>query len=78
MGFRWFVRTLALRLQLAGWVKNLPDGTVEIAAHGSDDRLKEFQKAVLRGPEGALVTAVEELVPVNEALEHPFSVTHHR
>ncbi len=35
VGFRYHVRALAVRLHLAGHVKNLDDGTVEIACEGA-------------------------------------------
>ena len=39
VGFRWFVREAAIALDLAGWVRNRPDGSVEVAADGDDDRV---------------------------------------
>jgi acylphosphatase len=78
VGFRWFVRTLALRLDLAGWVMNLPDGTVEIAAQGSDAQLEEFLNEVRRGPDGADVSRVDVLAPSNDALACPFAVRRDR
>jgi len=62
VGFRWFVRTEARRLGLAGWVRNLPDGTVEMRASGIAQFLSALEQAIQRGPEGASVsqtTAVE-------------------
>ena len=34
VGFRWWVRSRALQLDLRGWAKNLPDGRVEVLAQG--------------------------------------------
>lgn len=34
VGFRYWVRQEAQSLGLAGWVANLPDGTVEVVAEG--------------------------------------------
>lgn len=58
VGFRWFVRTEARRLGLAGWVRNLPDGTVEVRASGIAQFLAALEQAIQRGPEGAEVTGV--------------------
>ncbi|UQX89973.1 acylphosphatase [Jatrophihabitans telluris] len=35
VGFRWWTRSRALELGLAGWAMNLPDGRVEVVAEGS-------------------------------------------
>jgi len=72
VGFRWFVRVAARRLQLAGWVTNRRDGTVEIAASGREEKLAEFRRVVSRGPDGAEVTGVAELDPIAEELGFPF------
>jgi acylphosphatase len=36
VGFRYFVVREAEALSLAGWVRNLPDGRVEVLASGDD------------------------------------------
>jgi len=74
VGFRWFVRVVGRKLQLSGWVRNRPDGTVEIAAEGSEDRLAELRALVSRGPEEAEVSGVADLEPVTEGLGFPFVV----
>lgn len=61
VGFRWFVRREASRLSLAGWVRNRPDGSVEVAAEGSADALAELRVVLAEGPEGARVAEVREL-----------------
>ena len=54
---------------------NLPDGSVEVAASGRQDKLDEFRRILGRGPDGAEVTAVEDLDPVDaETLEFPFAI----
>lgn len=61
VGFRWFVRTEARRLGLAGWVRNLPDGTVEMRASGIAQFLAALEQAIQRGPEGASVTQLTQV-----------------
>lgn len=73
IGFRWFVRVHARRLGLAGWVANDADGSVEIAASGDQAKLDELKRTVARGPNGAVIEAVDELQPVDN-LEYPFTV----
>lgn len=77
VGFRWFVRVSGRRLQLSGWVKNRPDGSVEVTASGSDDRLTELRKLLSRGPDGASVTAVIDLddaAAFADEIEFPFAM----
>ena len=42
VGFRVTVRSIAEDLQVRGWVKNLPDGRVEVVAEAEEDAIKEF------------------------------------
>ena len=74
VGFRWFARVNGRRLQLAGWVMNLPDGGVEVAASGRDDKVEEFRKLLSKGPDGAVVSDVLDLGPVDGELEFPFAM----
>ncbi len=59
VGFRYFVRREALRLELSGWVANEPDGTVEAAAEGPVAALEQFAELLSMGPPGASVTNVD-------------------
>lgn len=74
VGFRWFVRELARRTDLAGWVQNKPDGTVEIAVEGDEESLDRLEKAVHRGPPGAQVDEVARRPDSAEPLSRPFEV----
>ncbi len=42
MGFRFTAERAADDLTLTGWVRNNPEGNVEIVCEGSEDNLKEF------------------------------------
>lgn len=59
VGFRFFAEAAALREGLHGWVRNLPDGRVEISAEGDAEALERFERQVRQGPRGARVEAVE-------------------
>lgn len=77
VGFRWFVRERARRLGLAGWVRNLPDGSVEVAAAGDDQQLALLRGELRAGPRGAAVETLEEMsAPPVEPLSKPFGVIH--
>lgn len=58
VGFRQFVFTTAVKLNLCGWVRNTYDGDVEVVAEGSPDVLDEFLTALRKGPRMAFVTNV--------------------
>lgn len=47
VGFRYTARNLAERFQVVGYVKNLPDGRVELVAEGDASELDRFHGAVL-------------------------------
>ncbi len=58
VGFRYFTLREALRLKLSGWVRNLPDGTVEVYAEGALPNLNQLLTALKKGPSMALVEQV--------------------
>jgi len=61
VGFRWFVLRVARTEGLAGWVRNLPDGSVELLATGETGALARLRAALRLGPPASRVEAVEEL-----------------
>lgn len=61
VGFRWFVREQARRCELAGWVANRSDGSVEVVSTGHEECIERFRRALEVGPPGARVEAVVEL-----------------
>jgi len=61
VGFRWFVEREAHILQIAGWVRNEPDGSVEVLAMGSREQLAGLRLRLHEGPRAARVDNVEEL-----------------
>jgi acylphosphatase len=61
VGFRWFVREAARQHRLAGWVRNRPDGSVELEASGDDAAFRQFIAEIREGPPGARVDEIREL-----------------
>jgi len=50
----------ARALGLTGWVSNLRDGTVEVMAEGSEEKLGALLKWCQQGPRLAKVTKIDE------------------
>jgi acylphosphatase len=60
VGFRWFVHREAAEIGLRGWVRNTPDGDVEVLAAGEPDQLADLMKALGQGSRGSRVDEVIE------------------
>jgi acylphosphatase len=59
VGFRYFVLRRAADLDLDGWVRNEPDGSVRCRAEGGRPALEALLAALRDGPPGAWVDRVE-------------------
>jgi acylphosphatase len=55
VGYRWFVAHHARRLGLTGFVRNLPDGSVEVGARGERPVIEELITELRIGPRSAQV-----------------------
>jgi acylphosphatase len=58
--FRAGAQDEARRLGLKGWVRNTPDGSVEVMAEGSRAALEELLEWCAHGPAGAAVSRIKE------------------
>jgi acylphosphatase len=54
--FRSEIKRRAEELETKGWVKNLPDGSVEAVFEGQESSVKKFIEFCKKGPSGARVT----------------------
>ncbi|UCD84870.1 MAG: acylphosphatase [Deltaproteobacteria bacterium] len=57
--FRAETREEARRLGVTGWVRNLPDGRVEVVGEGEEGSVKGLVNWCHKGPSGARVSKVE-------------------
>jgi acylphosphatase len=57
--FRASAQREARRLGLSGWVKNRPDGSVEILAEGEEAAIRELYGWAQKGPSAARVERVD-------------------
>jgi acylphosphatase len=76
VGFRWWTRAQAIRLGLAGRVRNADDGSVEVEAHGTEPSLAELERLLNQGPPHARVRAVERFAVSLPAGADGFDVAH--
>lgn len=56
VGFRFYTQKKAKELQIKGYVKNLPDGSVYIEAEGEIENLEVFMNWCELGPSWARVS----------------------
>ena len=59
VSYRHCTSETATTLGIKGWVRNLPDGKVEILAEGTKDRVERFISWCHRGSLGARVAGVQ-------------------
>lgn len=68
VGFRAYTQRVAESYGLSGWVRNLPDGRVEILVEGDEEVLCNFVKDVWRGPR---LSRVDKLEIIKEEPDEP-------
>lgn len=59
VGYRYSMAKAAQHLQLAGWVRNRLDATVEALIQGDRIRVEELIAWAWRGPRAAVVSRIE-------------------
>jgi acylphosphatase len=73
--FRHSTRLEAKRLAIRGVARNLPDGSVEVLAHGTAASIEELRLWLRRGPAEARVAEVRETAAVEaEAIPEGFVI----
>lgn len=75
VSYRYFTRKAAQGLGMEGWVRNLPDGTVEAQLRGDARQIEALREHLKKGPPMGRVDAIfeEDLAP-NTALPKPFEI----
>lgn len=59
VGYRYFVEDAAQKLGVAGWVRNLPGGPVEVMARVDSTNKPAFLAALRKGPPMARVAPLD-------------------
>jgi acylphosphatase len=60
VGFRYTAKRIAMGFDVIGWVRNLPDGRVELHAGGEPDEVRAFLTAVRESELNSYIRKVEE------------------
>jgi acylphosphatase len=75
IGYRWFVEKTGSSAGLSGWVRNLPDGSVEVEAEGDKTILDNFLETLKTGHAWARVDGIEtNWAPVKSVKAGGFSI----
>jgi acylphosphatase len=59
VGYRYFTLRAAESLGVNGFVRNLPDGRVEVVAEAGDDAMNAFEEKLREGPSFSSVSEVD-------------------
>ena len=71
--YRRFTQEMAKRLGISGYVRNLPDGSVEVEASVPEGVWEEFLQALYEGPPLARVESID-IEPIQKRYSGPFEV----
>jgi acylphosphatase len=74
VGFRYTCRAIARGFQVGGYVRNLPDGRVEVMAEGEPGELDEFLSAIQSEMNSYIKDATVESAPIGDYPLTDFSV----
>ena len=69
VGFRYTSLKVAKGYEVVGWVKNRPDGRVELQIQGRPDELGRYLGAVESEIQGKIVEMEKEVQPVELSLK---------
>lgn len=76
IGYRKWARKEAQKLGLSGWVRNLPDGSVEALLQGSQKDIKEMIALCKKGPFMSEVENVDVVWENQKETIPDFSIRH--
>jgi acylphosphatase len=74
VAFRHHTRMRATELGLRGYVRNLPDGSVEVFAEGEEKALVELERWLAHGPPGAEVSEIDVMPSVSRGEYRSFVI----
>lgn len=75
VGFRYTTRNIALRYDVSGYVRNLPDGRVELVMEGPDAEMEQVVDDLRRKMSGFIRRIESDTTPATGEFEQ-FSIKH--
>jgi acylphosphatase len=75
VGFRYITRNIALSYDVQGYVRNLPDGRVELVMEGPDGEMDQVVEDIRRKMSGYIRNTESNTTPATGEFEH-FSIRH--
>lgn len=72
--FRAYTRDFAIALGIRGWVRNLPDGSVEAVFQGEEEKIKEVIKKLCNEHPYAVVSETETFEMETKEVFEDFSI----
>ena len=60
VGFRYTTLRQAERYGVAGWVRNMADGSVEVECEGESGKIDQFIRFLSKGPTGSYIRNVDK------------------
>ncbi|HKJ85256.1 MAG TPA: acylphosphatase [Spirochaetia bacterium] len=76
VGFRYYTRSMAHRLNVRGYVQNLPDGSVRVECEGQPAAVRQMAEWLRKGPSSAKVNDVDLHWKSKKAGYATFTVEH--
>jgi acylphosphatase len=75
VGFRYTVQNLAMQYNVAGYIKNLPDGTVELLIEGPDNEMESLLEDVSRKMNPYIRAVDQRVCPATGEFDY-FAIRH--
>jgi acylphosphatase len=76
VGFRWSVRNVAKGFDVTGWVRNLPDGRVELQVNGEESEVSAFLEAIMQSELRGLIHKQTESALPEPVSARGFEIRH--
>ncbi len=74
VGFRWYAQRIGNKIGVYGWVKNLPDGRVEIIVEGEKEKVERFLEELKEGYLGKNIREIEKIEEVYKGEFEDFEI----